>query len=171
MDELRITKLKKLYELENLLIHYYKSQLSESEDTVFNSALTKFIKTDTVHADYFHELFREQDIEIPVITAAIADITGNLVGEAVELTGIGNVCRIGVSLENQIAELYADLIEENPSSKILDILLSYKIDKEFHALWLQRYGQFLKQQKTCTTNLIQNAIDGHPTVNMNVRLI
>lgn len=171
MDEKRIAKFKKIYELEKLLIHYYKSQLSESEDAVFNAALGKFIATDTHHTDFFTALFRKHDIQIPIITASIADITGSIIGEAIELTGVANICRIGVSLENQVVELYAGLIEENPSSCILDQLIGFKIDKEFHALWLQHYAQFLKQQKACTTNLVQNAIEGHPTVNMNVRLI
>lgn len=171
MDEKRILKFKKLYELEKLQIHYYKSQLSENEDPVFRSALAKFIGTDTIHTDFFTTLFRDQNIDIPVITASIADITGSIIGEAIELTGLGNICRIGFSLGNRIAELYAGLIEENPSSNILDQLISFKIDQEFHALWLQHYAQFLKQQKACTTNLVQNAIEGHPTVNMNVRLI
>lgn len=171
MDEKRITKLKKLYELENMLIHYYKSQLSESADPIFNTALAKIIQTDTCHADFFSRFFREHDIAMPVITASIADITGSIIGEAIELTGVGNICRIGVSLENQIAESYTALIEENPGSEISEQLIGFKIDKEFHALWLQHYAQFLKQQKACTTNLIQNAIEGNPTVNMNVRLI
>ncbi|WP_368293145.1 hypothetical protein [Dehalobacter sp. TBBPA1] len=174
MDEKRTAKLKRIYELENLQIHYYQSQLSESDDPIFDKALFKIVEADKMHAEFFTELFREHNIDIPLIKASIADIAGSIIGEAIELAGQENICKIGFALENQILEIYADLVEENLNSDLLDKLIDFKIDKEFHALWLQHYAQYLKHQKSqksYSNNLIQDSVEDHPTVNMNVRLI
>lgn len=162
-------QLKQLYELEKFQLNYYHSQLSSNEDTTLNKAITKILETNKRHVACFDQLFARAHISESIIADKIADLTGTLVGESMELTGLKNTCRIAASLERKTLKIYYELTKDRSlDPDIFDILINFQLDKEFHLLWLQHYAQLLKQD---STNLLNNAVEGHPTVNVNMRLI
>lgn len=173
MNKLIIGKIKRLYELEKFQLNYYLSQISPKRDTILDKALGKIIESSREHTDYFIHIFTEQRIEIPKIAGTIADIAGSIVGESMELTGQANTCKIGSALEEKVLNVYYELIDEKDlDSKLKDKLINFKIDKEFHMLWLQHYARYLNYELSQTNYLLTESIsEEHPSVNVNLRLI
>ena len=171
MNKQIIGQLKQIYELEKFQINYYISQISSTQDSTLDKALSKIIEADKEHTDFFVKIFTEANIEIPKIASTIADIAGSIVGESMELTGQANTCKIGVVLEEKVLSAYYELIKENDlESKRKDKLIDFKLDKEFHMLWLQHYAQHLKHGSS-QNYLLTEGIEEHPTVNVNMRWI
>lgn len=172
MNKHIIGQLKRIYELEKFQITYYISQISSTQESILDKALSKIIQTDKEHINFFVHIFAGAYIEIPKITSAIADIAGSIVGESMELTGQANTCKIGVALEEKVLSAYYELIKENDlESKLQDQLTDFKLDKEFHMLWLQHYAQHLKNRSYEKNYLLTESIEEHPTVNFNMRWI
>ena len=172
MNKQIIGQLKRVYELEKFLINYYTSQISSTQESILDKALSKIIQTDKEHTDFFVHIFAEASIEIPKFASTIADIAGSIVGESMELTGQANTCKIGVALEEKVLSAYYELIKENDlESKLQDKLIDFKLDKEFHMLWLQHYAQYLKNRSYQKNYLLTEGIEEHPTVNFNMRWI
>ena len=172
MNEQIIGQLKRIYELEKFQINYYISQLSSTQNSILDKALSKIIETDKIHTDFFEHIFTEVNIEIPRIASTIANIAGSIVGESIELTGQANTCKIGVALEDKVLSAYYELIRENDlESKLDDKLIDFKLDKEFHMLWLQHFAQYLKHRSSEKNYLLTEGIEEHPTVNFNMRWI
>ncbi|NLI92730.1 MAG: ferritin-like domain-containing protein [Peptococcaceae bacterium] len=167
-----ISQLKQIYELERFQINYYMSQLSTTEDTVLNKALIKIIETEKKHIDFFTQRFTEAGIDISKISTTIANLAGSIIGESVELTGPINICRIGVALEGKALNAYYDLIENNHvDSDLLEILIDFQLDKEFQMLWLQHYAGHLKNNSSRKNKILNDSLEEHPTVNINMRWI
>ena len=171
MNKQIIGQLKRIYELEKFQINYYISQISSTQNSILDKALSKIIQTDKEHTDFFVHIFTDKNIEIK-IASTIADIAGSIVGESMELTGQANTCKIGVALEEKVLSAYYELIKENDlESKLQDKLIDFKLDKEFHMLWLQHYTQHLKNKSYQKNYLLTEGIEEHPTVNFNMRWI
>ncbi|HBW33843.1 hypothetical protein [Desulfosporosinus sp. BICA1-9] len=167
-----IGQLKQIYELEKFQINYYTSQISSTQNSLLDKALSKIIQTDKEHTDFFVHIFTDENIEIPKIATTIADIAGSIIGESMELTGQANTFKIGVSLEEKALSAYYELLKENDlESKLKDKLIDFKLDKEFHMLWLQHYAQYLKHRSSQKNYLLYEGIEEHPTVNLNMRWI
>jgi rubrerythrin len=161
--------LKQLYKLEKFQLNYYHSQLSSNEDAILNKAITKILKINKKHVACFDQILTRTNIGESIIADKIADISGTLVGESMEYTGPKNTCRIAVSLERKALKMYYELTKDRSlDPEIFDIILDFQLDKEFHLLWLQHYTQLLKQD---STELLNNVIEDHPTINVNMRLI
>lgn len=172
MNKQIIGHLKRIYELEKFQINYYISQISSTQDSILDKALSKIIKTDKVHTDFFVNIFTKANIELPKIASTIADIAGSIVGESMELTGQANTCNIGVILEEKVLSAYYELIKENDlESKLQNKLINFMLDKEFHMLWLHHYAQHLKHRSSQKNYLLTEGIEEHPTVNLNMRWI
>ena len=172
MNKQIIGQLKQIYELEKFQINYYLSQISSTQNSILDKALSKIIQTDKDHTDFFVHTFADKNIELPKIASTLADIAGSIIGESMELTGQSNTCKIGVALEEKVLSAYYELIKENDlESKLQDILIDFKQDKEIHMLWLQHYAQHLEHSSTQRNYLFAENIEEHPTVNFNMRWI
>ena len=165
-------QLKEIYELEKFQLSYYMSQLSSTEDKFYHIAFTKIVQTEKKHATFFAKKLTEMGMEIPKVRGTLADFAGIVVGESLELTGPANACKIGVALENKTLKAYQGLKNEvGVDSELLEKLLEFQLDEEFHALWLQSYSERLKMWDSQKSTLPSTDIEEHPTVNINMRWI
>lgn len=162
--------LKQIYELEKFQLSYYMSQLSSTEDKFYHKAFTKIVQTKKKHATFFAKKLTEMGIEIPKVRGTLADFAGIVVGESLELTGPAKTCKIGVALENKTLKAYHKLMDEVCMDiELLDKLMEFQLDEEFHALWLQSYSERLKLKESHKSILPNTDIEEHPTVNINMR--
>jgi demethoxyubiquinone hydroxylase (CLK1/Coq7/Cat5 family) len=146
-------KLKEFYILETFQVRYYRAQLSASQDQQYRVAFEKMVKVESEHVAYFAGQLQERGIEIPPVVEPLFKVAGRLLGEAVELTGPYNTCRLGVALETKAMEMYREFILKSWGDQNLrDKLLEFMIDEEFHTLWMKNYMNHLAPGNHRTSN-------------------
>lgn len=90
------------------------------------------------HADYFEQRMGQAKIKVPVATPTLAALGDVLAGEAVELVGPVNTCRLGITFESKAVEMYQAFILGDWSDPVLrDTLWHFLVDEEMHLLWMQ----------------------------------
>lgn len=137
-------KLKEFYILEVLQYRYYKAQLSASQDEYYRKAFEKMVKIETGHVNYFAQKMIDEGLKLPPLVEPAFTFAGILAGEAAELAGPYNTCRLGVALETKAMEMYRKFIMGSwGDQELRDTLMEYLLDEEFHALWMADYMRHL----------------------------
>lgn len=137
-------KLKEFYLLEVLQVKYYTAMLSETQDEYYHRAFKKMVKTEKGHADYFARKMKAEGVDPPQVIEPLFKMAGRFLGEAAELTGPYNTCRLGVALESKASEMYRDFIVKGwGEQELRDTLMDHLLDEEYHALWMRDYMRHL----------------------------
>jgi len=142
MDDKFIARLKEFYTLETFQVAFYKAQVSTSTDEYYSKAFEKMVQIESIHADFFAEILDKAQIEIPSFVGSVFELAGSFVGEVVESIGQKHTCKLGVALENKAITTYQAFITECKGKnyfKIRDTLMEYRLEEEFHTLWLNDY--------------------------------
>ena len=63
------------------------------------------VQIESGHAAYFAKQLQAAGIELPK-TVPLLEMAGRLLGEAVELTGPEQTCKLGIALESRAIEVY-----------------------------------------------------------------
>ena len=134
-----IDRLKEFYLLEKFQVQYYQAQLSAANDEYYQRAFAKMVQIESGHAAYFAKQLQAAGIELPK-TVPLLEMAGRLLGEAVELTGPEQTCKLGIALESRAIEVYRRFaFEVWDDREMRRTLLEYLLDEEFHSLWLKDY--------------------------------
>lgn len=142
MDDKFIAHLKEFYTLERFQVAFYEAQVSTSTDEYYSKAFEKMVQAENIHADFFAQILDKAQIEIPTFVGSLFELAGSFVGEIVESIGPEHTCKLGVALENKAIKTYQAFIMESKDkkyTKIRDTLIEYRLDEEFHSLWLNDY--------------------------------
>lgn len=142
MDDKFIARLKEFYTLETFQVAFYEAQVSTSTDEYYSKAFEKMVQIESIHADFFAQILDKAQIEIPTFVGSLFELAGSFVGEIVESIGPKQTCKLGVALENKAIKTYQAFIMESKDKKhtrIRDTLIEYRLDEEFHSLWLNDY--------------------------------
>lgn len=140
-------RLKEFYILEKFQVKYYESQLSAAESEYYGKAFEKMMEIEQVHADFFARELISRNLDVPAVIGSLADMGGNFLGESVELTGPLNTCKLGAALENRAIEKYQSFImEAKDDTDLKNKLMEFRLEEEFHALWLQNYAWKLEHK-------------------------
>jgi len=142
MDDNFISRLKEFYTLEKFQVAFYEAQVSTSTDEYYSKAFERMVQIENGHADFFAGLLDKAHIEIPTYVGSLFELAGNFVGEIVESVGQNHTCNLGAALENKAITTYQTFIKECKDKNYLiirDTLMEYRLDEEFHSLWLKNY--------------------------------
>jgi len=142
MDEKFVSRLKEFYKLETFQVAFYEAQVSTSTDEYYSKAFEKMVQIESVHADFFAQILDKAKIQIPTFVGSLFELAGSFVGEVAESIGPKHTCKLGVALENKAITTYQSFITEckdNNYFKIRDTLMEYRLEEEFHTLWLKDY--------------------------------
>ncbi len=142
MDDKFISRLKEFYTLETFQVAFYEAQVSSSTDEYYSKAFEKLVKFESVHVDFFAQILDKAQIEIPTFVGSLFELAGGFVGDFIESMGPKHTCKLGVALENKAIATYQAFIEECKNKnylKIRDTLMEYRLEEEFHTLWLKDY--------------------------------
>ena len=137
-----IFRLKEFYTLETFQVAFYEEQVSTSTDEYYSKAFEKMVQIESGHADYFAQLLDKAQIETPTFVGPLFELAGSFVGEIVGSIGPKYTCKLGVALENKAIKTYQTFIKESKDknySIIRDTLMEFRLDEEFHSLWLKDY--------------------------------
>ncbi|MGC7870919.1 demethoxyubiquinone hydroxylase family protein [Desulfosporosinus sp. SYSU MS00001] len=142
MDPKLLTRFKEFYTLETFQVAYYQEQINASTDEYYCYAFEKMAQIESGHVAFFAEELDKANVELPVIKGSVFNLAGTFLGDVVRSTGSHNTCKLGVALENKAIETYQAFIHECIDKKYSILrrnLMEYRLDEEFHSLWLQSY--------------------------------
>ena len=142
MDDKIIFSLKEFYILEKFQVALYQSQADSATDEYYKKAFSKMVAIEQGHADYFATMLKQANEKVPQIVGSVFDLTGELLGESVELLGRHHTCKLGAALESKAIKMYREFIRNANKKNLKDLkdtLIDYLLDEEFHTFWLVDY--------------------------------
>ncbi|AFM40884.1 Ubiquinone biosynthesis protein COQ7 [Desulfosporosinus acidiphilus SJ4] len=142
MDQKLLSRFKEFYTLETFQVAYYNEQLQSSTDEYYCHAFEKMAQIEQGHVDFFAEELDKANVDPPTVKGSVFSLAGTFLGDMVKSTGAHNTCKLGMALENKAIQTYQAFIQESTDKKysiLRRTLMEYRLDEEFHSLWLQDY--------------------------------
>ncbi|MDA8228364.1 MAG: ferritin-like domain-containing protein [Desulfitobacterium hafniense] len=149
MNDKIIHKLQEFYVLEKFQVAYYEAQLSATTNEYYRKAFDKMVQIEKEHVNFFAQKLLKETGEVPNVTGSLFELAGMVLGESVEFIGPVNTCKLGVKLERKAIDTYRDFIKEAKGYPTLrESLMDYRLDEEFHALWLDNFAKYLQKNSS-----------------------
>ncbi|NLC42802.1 MAG: ferritin-like domain-containing protein [Clostridiales bacterium] len=131
-----ISRLNWFYALEVTQVDNYISQAKMIKDKYISKALVRFASIEQEHVDNIAEYIKGLGSEPTQSRDVISSYLGKLVGNITPTTGIINMLRINVAVEQKAKADYKKLIDEVKDKKLLDTLWANFIDEDLHTAWM-----------------------------------
>ncbi|WHH57992.1 demethoxyubiquinone hydroxylase family protein [Petroclostridium sp. X23] len=149
MDKERLLfKLNWFYSFELNQVDLYTSQSSSTKDDYISLAFERIAYIEQQHVDNIADNIKELGGKPTMLGDMIAPIVGKTVGKILGLSGIENLLKINILLEQKAMQDYKDLIHAirgRCDDKVVKILQSNLIDEDLHAAWFHNQLLELKE--------------------------
>lgn len=141
-------KLNWFYSFELNQVDLYTSQSSSTEDDYISLAFERIAYIEQQHVDNIADKIKELGGKPTMLGDVIAPIVGKTVGKILDLSGIENLLKVNILLEQKAIQDYKDLIHRirgKYDDEVINILQSNLIDEDLHAAWFN--NQLLKYKE------------------------
>lgn len=132
-----ILRLKEFYILEMLQLTLYESQMGSLQNEYIEHVYARMVELERHHVDFFKEILRQHDQEVPVISGGLTSLASHFMGGILlDFTTAENRYKLGIAVENKAIEMYrAFIMEAWEYPDLCKRLWHNMIDEEFHLLW------------------------------------
>ena len=138
-----ISRLNWFYALEVTQVDNYMAQAKMIKDKYISQALIRFASIEQEHVENIAAHIKSLGQKPTQSRDTISSYLGKLVGNVTPATGIVNMLRINVAVEQKAKADYKKLIDEVKDKKLLDILWANFIDEDMHTAWMIERIDFL----------------------------
>ncbi|MCK8824862.1 demethoxyubiquinone hydroxylase family protein [Fuchsiella alkaliacetigena] len=142
-----INKLNLFYSLELNQVDLYTAQSQKVKDSYTSQAFERIAYIEQQHVDNIAEKIKELGARPSKLGDVISPIVGKLAGKVLSLSGLENILKVNILLEQKAMEDYQKLIESlnkdnQQQEELLKILKFNHIDEDLHTAWfLKRLAQ------------------------------
>ncbi|WP_366923061.1 ferritin-like domain-containing protein [Metallumcola ferriviriculae] len=144
-----ITKLNWFYSLELNQVGLYNAQSKTIDDIYIKRTLERVASIEQQHVDNVADKIKELGGRPTSIGAVIAPFTGKTAGNITGWSGVINLLKANIKLEQKAMADYKDFILKAASDQSLfDLLWSNLIDEDLHSAWFTNKVAELENIKT-----------------------
>ncbi|MDK2799392.1 MAG: hypothetical protein PWP27_2445 [Clostridiales bacterium] len=133
-----ISKLNWFYSFELNQVDLYTSQSKSTEDDYIALAFERIAYIEQQHVDNIGNKIKKLGGKPTALGDVVAPIIGKTLGKVLALSGIGNLLKVNILLEQKAMKDYKELIHSvkgKYDNEVVKILQSNLIDEDLHAAW------------------------------------
>lgn len=142
-DSQLINKLNWFYSLEVTQVDNYIAQSKTISNPYISLALARFACIEQEHVDNLAAYIKDLGEEPTASRDAVSSYLGKLVGHLTPSTGLINMLRINVAVEQKAKTDYRKLINEVKEPKLLSLLWSNFVDEDLHTSWMEEQIRYM----------------------------
>ena len=148
MDEEKvINRLNWFFALEASQVDSYATQSKIVKDRYISLALARFACIEQTHVDNISGLIRSLGYVPTQTRDLISSSVGKLMGSITPSTGLINMLRVDVAVEQKAKTDYKKFIDELSDKKLLNTLWSNLVDEDLHTAWMKEQIRFLTMEE------------------------
>ena len=144
-----IAKLNWFYSLELNQVDLYIAESKKTDDIYIKNTLKRVSVIEQQHVDNIASKIKKLGEKPTFLGDVIAPITGKIGGNIIGLTGVINMLKINIKLEEKAMLDYKDFILKSGKDKdLFELLWSNLIDEDLHSAWFTNKIQELEEIKS-----------------------
>ena len=148
MDEEKvINRLNWFFALEASQVDSYATQSKIVKDRYISLALARFACIEQTHVDNISGLIRSLGYVPTQTRDLISSSVGKLMGSITPSTGLINMLRVDVAVEQKAKTDYKKFIDELSDKKLLNTLWANYVDEDLHTAWMKEQIRFLTMEE------------------------
>jgi len=143
-----LSKLNWFYSFELNQVDLYTSQSKSTEDDYISMAFERIAYIEQQHVDNIADKIKELGGKPTALGDVIAPVLGKTLGRVLALSGIENLLKVNILLEQKAMKDYKELIHSVKGKydyETIKILQSNLIDEDLHAAWFTNKLDELKK--------------------------
>ena len=148
MDEEKIiSRLNWFFSLEVTQVDSYAAQSRFVKDRYVSLALARFACIEQTHVENISRQIKRLGYPPTQARDMISSSIGKMAGSITPSTGLVNMLRIDVAIEQKAKTDYRKFIDEVSDTNLLNILWGNFVDEDLHTAWMKEQIQFLTMEE------------------------